>query len=292
MALVGAGDLRAIAVVATEVSRTARDLHRAASTAAVLLSEGFVAGALLSALQLQKSTAKINFQLECDGALRGLFVESDATGALRGYVKNPLVDIQGGPGQYRWRPALGNSGFLSVLRDPGSGELFRSSVQLQAFDLPRDFERYFAASEQVETAVAIEVVPRDAEPIGAVGGVLLQTLPGGDVQALRSLRSKCCEGGALRAALQSDIAGAGALMARLLDGAELEITSRYPLSWNCPCSTERAMRALMTLGRGELDDMLRKDGKAEATCHFFETRYEVSGDELRELLRASAPTDP
>lgn len=84
-------------------------------------------------------------------------------------------------------------------------------------------------------------------------------------------------------------AASDTVMSTRLGDFEVEVTSRYPRAWHCPCSKERVMRALMTLGRGELDDMLRKDGKAEATCHFCATRYEVSGDELRELIRAVAP---
>src|SRR5919106_5673052 len=212
MGLLASRDIRVVAVIATDVSRTARDIHRARSAAAALMAESFVASAFLSALQLQKSNAKINFQLECDGALRGLFVESDASGLLRGYVKNPLVDIEGTRGEYRWRPALGNSGFLSVLRDQGGGEFFRSSVELKEFDLPRDFQRYFEVSEQIDTGVAIEIVPQNRELLGTVGGILLQTLPGGDVITLRELSERFAQGGELRAALGQEGTSAGALL--------------------------------------------------------------------------------
>jgi molecular chaperone Hsp33 len=82
------------------------------------------------------------------------------------------------------------------------------------------------------------------------------------------------------------------LLSTLLSGFDVEVTSRYPLAWHCPCSKERVVRALLTLGRSELEDMLRKEGKAEVTCHFCETRYEVSGEELRALLQASESAGP
>lgn len=278
-------DLRVVVTTATGVARNARDSHKAGLAASELLAEALVASALLSALQLQKQKqdATINLQLECGGPLRGLFVESTGDGGLRGYVKNPLVDIES-RGEYRWRPALGNSGYLSVLRDQGNGEFFRSSVELEAFDLPRDFERYFQSSEQVETGVAIEIVPLDGEPLGAVGGVLLQALPGGDVQALRAARDRIV-GGELREALASlGDGGAGALLSKLFDEPSLELTARYPLRWRCPCSKERVMRSLATLGTDELKDIVEKDGKATAHCQFCSTEYVVNKDELEELI--------
>ncbi|MBX5480978.1 MAG: Hsp33 family molecular chaperone HslO [Myxococcaceae bacterium] len=278
-------ELRVVLVSATGVARTARDKHRARPAAAHVLAESLTAASLLAALQLQKSSARINLQLECDGPLRGVFVESDSVGAVRGYVKNPLVEYEGHQGAYHWRPVYGNAGFLSVLRDEGSGEFFRSSVELESFDLARDFEHYFSASEQLPTGVAIEVVPEGEEPLGRVVGVLLQALPGGNVEALRQ-RTEALRGGRLREA----IIAAGPelppaqLLTRLFEGEKLEITSRYPLEWKCPCSKERVIRALLTLGRDELLDMLARDKKAEATCQFCSSTYVVSDAELAGLI--------
>ncbi|HET9450202.1 MAG TPA: Hsp33 family molecular chaperone HslO, partial [Aggregicoccus sp.] len=150
-------DLRVVLVTAGALSRKARALHSAEPAAAALLAQGLVSAALLAALQKEKG--RINLQLECDGPLRGMFADAEAGGTVRGYVKNPYVSFTGGEGEYHWRPALGNSGFLSVLRDLGGGEYYRSSVELQAFDFPQDLERYFHASEQVQTRIALELVP-------------------------------------------------------------------------------------------------------------------------------------
>jgi molecular chaperone Hsp33 len=286
MGLLNEADLRVVAVVATRAAREAASLHRARSSASVILGEALAGGALLAALQLQKQGARVNLQLECDGPLRGLFVEGDAQGTVRGYVKNPLCDLEGAPGPYRWRPAFGNSGFLSVLRDAGRGEYARSAVELEAFEVARDLERFFLTSEQLPTAVGLATQSMPGEPLHAVAGVLVQALPGGDLDTLERLR-QVLHGEGLLAAIEAEGAELTpqGLVKRLCGPqASMELLSRYPLRWNCPCSKDRVTRALLTLGTAELNDILEKEGKAEASCHFCSTEYVVDGDELRGLL--------
>jgi molecular chaperone Hsp33 len=249
------------------------------------MAQGLTAGALLASLQ--KSDSRVNLQLECDGPLRGLFVDGETSGVLRGYAKNPLVSQVGGEGEYHWRPALGNKGFLSVLRDLGGGEYYRSSVELESFELAKDLERYFAISDQLPTRVYLTVLPTQAdgkpEPLGLVAGMLLQPLPDGDPEAFRAL------GDRLAREFESTVKahagqGATALLKALVPQADLEVMSRYPVSFTCSCGKERVKRALLSLGRAELEDILAKEGQAEADCHFCTTHYVVSGDEIRELL--------
>jgi molecular chaperone Hsp33 len=282
-------DLRVVLVTASELARRARELHRSATASASLMAQGLTAGALLASLQ--KSDSRVNLQLECDGPLRGLFVDADTSGVLRGYAKNPLVSHVGAEGEYHWRPALGNKGFLSVLRDLGGGEYYRSAVELERFDLAKDLERYFTISDQLPTRVYLTVLPGQAdgapEPLGTVAGMLLQPLPDGDREAFRAL------GDRLFTEFERTVranAGQGAvsLLKTLVPQGDLEVMSRYPVSFTCSCSKDRVKRALLSMGREELEDILAKEGQAEADCHFCTTHYVVSGGEIRELLATMA----
>jgi molecular chaperone Hsp33 len=278
-------DLRVVLVTTSELARHARDVHRSEPGSAALFAQGLTAAALLGSLQ-KKEDSRINLQLECDGPLRGLFVDGDSSGVVRGYVKNPYVSHLGSEGVYRWRPALGNKGFLSVLRDLGEGEYYRSSVELEHFDLARDLERYFTVSDQVSSRVFLTVLPAGegaSEPLGTVAGLLVQTLPDGnreEFQALGERLSRDFE----RTVAEHASQGTPALLRALVPQPDLEVMSRYPLRYTCTCSKDRVKRALLAMGREELEDLLAKEGKAEATCHFCTTHYEVSGEEIRELL--------
>lgn len=278
--------LRVVAALTTEISREARRLHRAEAGSAALLSEALTAVSLLAALQ--KERTRISLQLECDGPVRGVFVDAEG-GSLRGYAKKPGLAVLGDEGTFHWRPLLGNSGYLSVLRDLGDAEYYRSSVELEAFELGRDLERYFAVSDQVESVVRIRTVPAGSEVLGAAGGVLLQKLPGGDAGALAEAGGRLLPEVLDRALLEAGGSGP-ALLRALFPGAEVDVLAKRPLEFRCGCSRERVHRALLALGRVELEDLLATEGQAEATCEFCTTRYVIPADELRTLIDSASPS--
>ncbi|WP_044183664.1 Hsp33 family molecular chaperone HslO [Hyalangium minutum] len=280
-------DVRVVLALTSELSRQARATHKSLPASAALLSQGLTAAALMGALQ--KGETRINIQLECDGPLRGFFVDGDTAGVVRGYTKNPLVAHMGAEGGYRWRPVLGNKGFISVLRDTGSGEYYRSSVELERFDFAEDLERYFGLSDQVATQLTLAQLPTPGngapEPLGIVAGVLLQPLPNGDREAFQALGAQVKA--RFHEVLQAHAAeGGSALLKALLPGrTDLEVMSRYPLRFTCTCSRERVKTALMAMGREELTDLLEKEGKAEVTCQFCTTHYVIPSEEIRELMK-------
>ncbi|HEY1905826.1 MAG TPA: Hsp33 family molecular chaperone HslO [Myxococcaceae bacterium] len=285
-ALLPRSGLRVVAALTTEVSREARRLHRAEAGSSALLSEALTAVSLLAALQ--KERTRVSLQLECDGPVRGVFVDAEG-GSLRGYAKKPGLAVLGDEGTFHWRPLLGNSGYLSVLRDLGDSECYRSSVELEAFELGHDLERYFAVSDQVETVVRIRTVPWRAEVLGAAGGVLLQKLPGGDAVALAEAGARLHPQLLDRALLEAGGSGP-ALLRALFPGAEVDVLAKRPLEFRCGCSRERVHRALLALGQAELEDLLATEGQAEATCEFCTTRYVIPADELRTLIGSVSPS--
>jgi molecular chaperone Hsp33 len=280
------GNLLVSLTVVTEAAREARARHQLRSVSASLLGQGLAGGVLLGSLQ--KSESRINLQVECDGPLAGFFVDATATGDCRGYVKNPSLQIELGEGPFRWRAALGNSGFLSVLRDVGE-EFYRSSVQLEAMSVPGDLDRYFAISDQVPTTVAIDVRHDAGEVLGAVAGVLVQSLPQGDLKALDEL------GQTLSARLtqalhhQPDATPRG-LLAELFPG--VEPTIEYPVAFRCTCSRERVMRTMLSLGAAELQDIVDTMGSTAVTCQFCATKREITLGDLFDLLAQLGVTQP
>jgi len=134
-------DLLVVGVVCTETARRAREIHHCMPTSAGLLAEGLAAAFGVAALLAGQ--ARVNLQVTCDGPARGLFVDADAQGRGRGYVKNPLVNFLAAGGPFDASGALGGSGVLSVIRELKPGEFYRGSVSLEQFDLTHDLERYF-----------------------------------------------------------------------------------------------------------------------------------------------------
>jgi molecular chaperone Hsp33 len=271
--------LRAVFVRVGDTARMARVLHGLYPTAAWLFAEALAAGALLGALQKEKG--RVNLQLECDGPLGGLFVDADPDGNLRGYVRRPAVHFPGDPRRGA-RAALGGGGFLSVLRDPGTGQIYRSAVELEALDLAEDLRHWFAASEQVATALDLAVVPSGEELLGDAAGLLVQRLPDGDGDALESARRRLA-GGALRRALAAGAPAQEAIGSVVGDG--FDVLADAEIAWRCGCSEERARAAVSALGAEGISEVLAKEREAVVTCEFCRSRYVVAEPELVEIRR-------
>lgn len=280
------GDLRVVVAVVTDTAREARARHRLAPTSAALLGQAIAGGALLAALQ--KGDSRVNLQVECDGQLKGLFVDAGADGTVRGYAKNPHVDLELQEGDFRWRGALGNSGFLSVLRDLGT-EYYRSSVALVAMDLAKDLHHYFETSDQVPTRVAIATRRAEAEPLGAVVGVLLQALPDGDRHALAE------QGQALESRLERALAEEKSPSPQTIFSAlfpKQQPLEGHPVAFRCTCSRARALETVKSLGAADVQHLVDDLGSTAVTCHFCGAKHEISLPDLFQILEelgAGAP---
>jgi len=286
-ALLNEPNLKLSIAVTTDVARDARRRHQLKSASASLFAQGLTGTALMASLQ--KGETRLNLQLECDGPLRGFFVDANTDGRVRGFVKNPDVEVELASGAFQWRAALGNSGFISVLRDIG-GEFYRSSVELRSMHIADDLNHYFTTSDQVPTHVSIALQRDSEEGLGRIAGVLLQCLPGGDEKALRELASEL--DARLNTALEtlSPLTASGLQMALF---PEAQVMAETPIAFACTCSHERAMATLQALGVDEVQDIVDTMGSTAVTCQFCGTRHEITLPNLWTLLeRLGRPQRP
>lgn len=277
--LVPALGLRAVHVRVTETARMSRMLHGLSPTSAHLFGEALAAGLLVASLQ--KDRSRVNLQLECDGPVRGLLVDADPDGNVRGYVRAPQVFFPGDPVAGA-RAALGGAGFLSVLRDQGGGQFYRGQVELRARDLARTLARYFDESEQVATAVDLAVLPAPEESLGEVSGLLVQLLPGGDRAALEAARDRLAAG-AYRQALARGAHAQETLAA--VAGGPFELLADLEVAYRCGCSQQRARVAVSALGAQGVREVLADERQAVVTCEFCRQRYVVTEHELEDMVR-------
>lgn len=271
-------DLLVIVATAMESGQEARRRHGLAESSAQLLAEALLAGGMLAALQ-KSDTTRINLQIECDGPARGVLVDADPQGRVRGYVKSKAIRFTPSP-RFDPRALLGSSGYVSVLRDV-NGTFYRGSVPVESGDLSLVLESYFAQSEQVETALQLEVLREGDEELSFVGGVLVQRMPGGDGAALEAIRARLRQGAFLEACQQNGARTPEAIIEALFGPDALEATEPRSLEYACPCSRERVLKAIQAFGPAELFEMIHRDGKAEADCDFCGQHYEISREELQ-----------
>jgi molecular chaperone Hsp33 len=277
--LVRSADLRVVLVEATDLSRMARMLHGLAPTSASIFAEALTAGLLLGSLQ--KDRTRVNLSLEVDGPLSGLLVDADTEGNIRGRVRQPDVHFPGDPAVGP-RAALGGSGTLSVLRDLGSGEFYRGSVEFVAGTLTENLRRYFAASEQVATALDIGVVATGREPLGAVAGIVVQKMPEGSLAALEEVRGRIAAGAFLDALASG---AADEPLVRSVVGEGLEVLTRGEVSYVCSCSRGRAVNAVSALGPDGIRSVLAEEKQVVIDCEFCKKRYVIDEAELADIAR-------
>ncbi|MFN7134764.1 MAG: Hsp33 family molecular chaperone HslO, partial [Myxococcales bacterium] len=282
-------DLLVVGLLCSETARRARDMHRCLPTSAGVFAQGLAAG--LGVAGVLAGRARINLQLACDGPVKGMFIDADAEGKVRGYVHNPQVNFLSDEPRFDTAGALGRNGMLSVLRELKAGEYYRGSVSMDHAELARDLERYYLESEQIDTLVQLEVRRDGDEQLGRVAGLFVQAMPDAQPGTMKDVRTRL-QGALWRLLEAGRPARAFDVVRPVLDlfpGQEPEIMAEYPLGYFCSCSKERSVRAVIAMGRAEIEDLLRTEGRAVATCAFCESVYEVTGEELQKILAGVDP---
>ncbi len=278
--------LRIVFARVGETARAARAIHGLHPTSAYLFAQALAAAALFGATQRRGGRA--NLQIVCDGPVRGLVVDAEPDGGLRGYVRAPRVHFEGDPAEAA-RAALGGTGHLAVRLDPGDGTHQRSLLDLRARSLPEDLRRWFATSQVAAAAADVAVVARGDEPLGEVAAILIQQLDDDpDDEALRAARARVAAG-ALAAALAAR--GSVAEVVAAVAGPGLELQSDVEVAYRCGCSPARARVAVSALGPEGIAELLRTEGKATITCEFCHQQYVLGAEELEDIGRrlAGAP---
>ncbi|MBK6328556.1 MAG: Hsp33 family molecular chaperone HslO [Chloroflexi bacterium] len=277
--------VRGLACVTTNMANEAARRHEAAPTAAAALARGLTGGALMGATL--KIGQRIAIKLEGDGPLEKLLVESDAYGRIRGYVGNPQLDLPPVNGRQNVSGAVGDIGFLTVVRDLRLKEPVESVVPLQTGTVDADLTFFLNQSEQVLSAVEIGALMDEAGQLTAVAGFLFQALPPYEEKTIQDMIARMTDLPPIEKLLQEGDQPED-LLALIFTGMAYEVLEKRPLLYHCNCSQERSEQALINLGRAGLEELLATEGEAVVNCHFCGNTYLFAADDL-EMILAGMP---
>ncbi len=280
------GTFRVVVCLNTAAVAEAITRHRLVGLAAVALGRTMTAAQLLATLT--KGEERVTLQVVGDGPIRGVVADAWSNGGVRGYVYEPAVLPLGEGPKRQWvSKAIGRSGVVTVFRDLGLKDIYQGHGTLVQGEIDEDVEGYLRTSEQIPTALGCETILRGDGEVLVSGGIMVQAMPGtkereGDPvrEAQHRLRT-----GYLRKALEAGDRDLAALAAGLVEGHLLKALADVPLEFTCPCSRQRVLDALATLGPKELESMIREDGRVETTCRFCGERYVIPGQELERILQ-------
>mgnify|MGYP001086033707 FL=1 len=286
--------VKAMAITARDTVERARAIHDCWPVASAALGRLLMAASMMGAV-LKAEDGSVTLRVRGGGPLGALTAVSDSGGNVRGYVQNPAVDVpRKAKGKLDVGAAVGGEGDLTVIRDLGMKEPYIGSVQLVGGEIAEDIAAYFVESEQIPTACALGVLIAPDQTVQAAGGYLIQLLPGADDAVVSAVERGVARLGAVSARLDGGMEPLELLQEVLAD-FELEVLETTPIEYRCYCSEERVSRALISLGREELDKLIREQDGAELTCQFCDRVYRYSGDQLRALreeLDRPAPPGP
>lgn len=264
------------------VERT-RQIHKTLPVATAALGRSLMAVSMMGN-QLKEENGSVTLRIKGGGPLGSITVVSDSKGNARGYVANPLVDLPlKGPAKLDVGTAVGRDGSLTVIKDLCMKEPYVGTVPLVSGEIAEDITSYFAESEQIPTACALGVLVDVDQSVLCAGGYLIQLLPGADDKVITAVENGIQRVGPVTEAMRNG-ADARTLLEQVLSDFELEILSEEPVEYRCYCSRDRVSRALISMGRQELEDLIREQGKAELTCQFCDKVYTYSKEDLEALL--------
>ena len=283
-AITGDGLVKAVAVTGRDLVERARNIHTLLPMATAALGRALL-GASMMGDMLKEEEGSLTLQIK-GGPLGTILAVSDCEGNVRGYVQNPHVELmEKYQGKLDVGAAVGQDGTLTVIKDIGLKEPYVGSIGLFSGEIADDLAMYFVESEQIPTACALGVLVGLDQSVTAAGGYLIQLLPGASEDMITKIEAGVHAMGSVSHALADGLDGEGLLRAVLKD-FDLEILEKHPVEYRCYCSRDRVTRALISMGKKDLGELIQDQGKAELTCQFCDQVYHYSKEELEEILQS------
>ena len=274
--------IRAFAAVTTQMVETAREHHNTSPVATAALGRLLTAGAMMGSMMKGEKDV-LTLQIKAGGPLQGLTVTADSQGNVKGYVGNPDVCIPANSkGKLDVAGAVG-PGFLTVIKDMGLKEPYSGQV-MQTCEIAEDLTYYFATSEQVPSAVGLGVLMNKNNTVRQAGGFIVQLMPFAEEEVISRLEQNVQKISSVTNLLEEGHTPES-LLEKVLEGFDMQINEKTDTRFHCNCSKERVEKALISIGRKELNEMIQEGKPIEMNCHFCNTNYNFTVEELKEILR-------
>ncbi len=271
------GNISLSLIDSTDVVQKAIEYHGLSELTSAALGRTLTAS-IFMASNLKSEGDKLSITVSGDGVGGHIIVSADSNLNVRGYIDNPKASLPlNSKGKLDVKGCVGN-GRITITRSMGLKEPYTGSSQIISGELAEDFSYYYAVSEQEPTAMALGVKVKGGNCIGA-GGVVIQTLPGCPEEYITKAEQ-----------LIANFTDISTKINELgLDGiiknyfTNCNFTKRCT-QYHCICSSEYIDSILISLGKSELDDIIKEQGKIEVNCQYCDKKYVYSEEDVKKLF--------
>lgn len=275
--------IRAFACTTRDMAEAARQAHNTSPVVTAALGRLMAAGAMMGAM-LKGEEDILTLQIKSDGPVKGLTVTADSKGNVKGYANVADVILPANSkGKLDVAKAVG-PGFLTVIKDMGMKEPYSGQTMLKTSEIAEDLTYYFAASEQIPSSVGLGVLMEKNNTVKCAGGFIVQLMPFAEDGVIDRLEKNLQRITSVTGLLEEGRTPEQ-LLELILDGLEPEILDTMKTGFHCNCSRQRVEKALVSIGRKELQEMIDDGKPIEMNCHFCNTNYSFTVEELKELYR-------
>ncbi len=275
--------IRGFAITSKEMVEEARNRHNTSPVITAGLGRLLSGGAMMGAM-MKGEDDLLTLQIKCQGPVQGMTVTADAKGNVKGYAEIPDVML---PPNHLGKLDVGGAvgpGILNVIKDMGLKEPYVGQVALQTGEIAEDLTYYFATSEQIPSAVGLGVLMNKGNTVRQAGGFIIQLLPFTDEKIIEGLEEKIKNLKSVTEMLENGHIPEQ-ILEEVLGDFGLEINDTLPVQFSCNCSKERITKALISIGKKDLQEMIDDGKPIEVNCHFCNTNYTFSVDELKEIAK-------
>lgn len=273
--------IRAFACTTKEMVETARQAHNTSPVMTAALGRLLSAGAMMGSM-LKGDKDLLTLQIRGDGPGKGVTVTADSKGNVKGYALVPDAILPANAlGKLDVSGVLG-AGYLNVIKDLGLKEPYAGQIQLQSGEIAEDLTYYFATSEQVPSSVGLGVLMEKNNTVKQAGGFIVQLMPFAEEEVIARLEENLSNVTSVTGMLEAGMSPEK-ILENLLAGLDMEITETSNTQFFCNCSKERVEKALISIGKRELQDMINGGENIEVKCHFCNKGYDFTIADLEEI---------
>lgn len=274
--------IRAFAATTRETVEHARSVHNTSPVATAALGRLLTAGSMMGSM-MKGENDLLTLQIQCSGPIGGLTVTADSKANVKGYVNNPDVML---PPNAAGKLDVGGAldlGILNVIKDMGLKEPYTGQTHLVSGEIAEDLTYYYATSEQVPSSIALGVLMNKDNTVKQAGGFMIQLLPFAEEEVISRLEQKIGEITPITSLLDEGKTPEE-ILEYVLGEFGLEIQETVPTQFACNCSKERVEKAIISIDKKDIQEMIDDGKPIEVNCHFCNTDYTFTVEELQEIL--------